>query len=141
MAENGLESYQEAASDLLENYSAEDLAALLIKQIAKDDASEVPVNITPERPLPSRGGKRGGGNRGGNRGGGNRGGNRGGGRGGNRDNRGGNREDNRKRDNYKKITVTITTNQVKIVSVTTITLTATKINHVALQFVITQNNF
>nr|WP_227288407.1 DEAD/DEAH box helicase [Vagococcus fluvialis] len=102
MAENGLESYQEAASDLLENYSAEDLAALLIKQIAKDDASEVPVNITPERPLPSRGGKRGGGNRGGNRGGGNRGGNRGGGRGGNRDNRGGNREDNRKRDNYKK---------------------------------------
>ena len=97
MAENGLESYQEAASDLLENYSAEDLAALLIKQIAKDDASEVPVNITPERPLPSRGGKRGG-----NRGGGNRGGNRGGGRGGNRDNRGGNREDNRKRDNYKK---------------------------------------
>lgn len=97
MAENGLESYQEAASDLLENYSAEDLAALLIKQIAKDDASEVPVNITPERPLPSRGGKRGG-----NRGGGNRGGNRGGGRGGNRDNRGGGREDNRKRDNYKK---------------------------------------
>ncbi len=103
MAENGLESYQEAASDLLENYSAEDLAALLIKQIAKDDASEVPVNITPERPLPNRRSNRGGGgNRGGNRGGGNRGGNRGGGRGGNRDNRGGGREDNRKRDNYKK---------------------------------------
>ena len=81
LSNNGLEKYQTAASDLLENYSAEDIAALLVKQIAKDDAGAVPVNITPERPLPNRGGK-GGGGRGGNRGGG-RGGNRGGGRGGN----------------------------------------------------------
>ena len=101
MAENGLESYKEAANELLESYSAEDLAALLIKQIAKDDASEVPVNITPERPLPNRGGKRGGGNRGGGNRGGNRGGNnRGGNRGGN--NRGGNRDNNGKRDYDKK---------------------------------------
>ncbi|MGY3703626.1 DEAD/DEAH box helicase [Vagococcus martis] len=54
LAANGLEKYQLAASDLLEEYTAEDLAALLIKQISKDDAAEVPVKITPERPLPNR---------------------------------------------------------------------------------------
>ncbi|MGO3732412.1 MAG: DEAD/DEAH box helicase [Vagococcus sp.] len=109
MQENGLDAYQDAASELLEDYSAEDIAALLIKQISKDDASEVPVKITPERPLPSRkgNGNRGGGggrnNRGGNRN--NRGGgrdNRGGNRGGNRDdNRGGSR-DGRKKEQYNK---------------------------------------
>ncbi len=106
MAENGIESYKEAAGELLENYSAEDLAALLIKQIAKDDASQVPVNITPERPLPSRKGRGGGGRGGNNRGG--RGGNyrgnnnRGGSRdGGNRD--GGSRDGgNRKKEQYNK---------------------------------------
>ncbi|AQP54050.1 ATP-dependent RNA helicase [Vagococcus penaei] len=106
LAANGLEKYQEAASDLLENYSAENIAALLIKQISKDDAAEVPVKITPERPLPSQ--KRGG-NRGGSRGGNsnNRGGNRGGSRGGNRDNRGAksdnwrNKEQGNKKRNYK----------------------------------------
>ncbi|MGO2082293.1 DEAD/DEAH box helicase [Vagococcus sp.] len=106
LQENGLERYQAAASDLLENFSAEDIAALLIKQIAKDDAAEVPVKITPERPLPSRNkrGGGGGGGRGGNnrRSGGNNNRNRDGGR--NRDGRGGNRDrDNRnssrKRDN------------------------------------------
>ncbi|MCI0131126.1 MULTISPECIES: DEAD/DEAH box helicase [Enterococcaceae] len=54
LAANGLEKYQLAASDLLEDYTAEDLVALLIKQISKDDAAEVPVKITPERPLPNR---------------------------------------------------------------------------------------
>ena len=94
MVDNGLESYQDAASDLLESYSAEDLAALLIKQISKDDASEVPVNITPERPLPSRKGRGGGGRGGNNRGG------RGNYRGNN--NRGGNRDNNRKKEQYNK---------------------------------------
>ena len=109
IVENGLQSYQESASQLLENHSAEDLVSLLIKQIAKDDASEVPVNITPERPLPgrrggggknkSRGGNRGGNSRGGNRGGNSRdrdGGNRGG-NGGNRD-----RDNSRKKEQYNK---------------------------------------
>ncbi|MEG0255111.1 MAG: DEAD/DEAH box helicase [Vagococcus sp.] len=98
MVDNGLESYQEAASNLLEEYSAEDIAALLIKQISKDDASEVPVNITPERPLPSR---KGNGGRGGRGGGNNRGG-RGGNYRGNSNNRGGNRDNNRKKEQYNK---------------------------------------
>ena len=74
-----LEEYTTAASDLVAQYSAEELAGMLIKTVAKESSTEVPVKITPERPLP--GGKRGGGgNRGGgNRGGGSRGGNRSGG--------------------------------------------------------------
>ncbi|MFC0233774.1 degradosome RNA helicase CshA [Vagococcus entomophilus] len=54
--ESDLDKYKETASALLEKYSAEDLAALLLKSIAKT-ASDVPVNITPERPLPSTGKK------------------------------------------------------------------------------------
>ncbi|WP_035619056.1 DEAD/DEAH box helicase [Lacticigenium naphthae] len=58
---NGLDSYKLAADRLLNSYSAEDLAAALVKQMVKDP-SDVPVKITPERPLPnkqgrSRGGK------------------------------------------------------------------------------------
>jgi len=53
LEQNGLENYIDAASELLENYTAENLAALLVKVVAKDDASAVPVKITPERPLPS----------------------------------------------------------------------------------------
>src|SRR5699024_9897058 len=82
--ENGLDRYLQAADQLIEDYSAQDLVALLLKTIAKDPADMVPVNITPERPLPQ--GKKGFGNKGG--GGNRRGGNRsGGGRreGGNRD--------------------------------------------------------
>ncbi|BFQ95022.1 degradosome RNA helicase CshA [Enterococcus cecorum] len=52
MDENGLERYMQAAEELLEEYSAQDLAALLVKTIAKDPADMVPVKITPERPLP-----------------------------------------------------------------------------------------
>ena len=84
MTSNGLDPYRANADDLLAQFSAEDLAALLIKTVAKESSSEVPVKITPERPLPSgkgggsRGGRGGGdGRRGNNRsGGGNRGGNR-----------------------------------------------------------------
>ncbi|QIL46132.1 DEAD/DEAH box helicase [Vagococcus coleopterorum] len=85
-----LEDYSAATADLVAKYSAEELAAMLIKSVAKESSSEVPVKITPERPLPGgkgRGGNRGGGSRGGNRGGGGyRGGNRNGG--GNRGGRG-----------------------------------------------------
>jgi ATP-dependent RNA helicase DeaD len=90
MDENGLDRYLSAADDLLERYSAQDLAALLVKTLAKDPTDLVPVKITPERPLPQ--GKKNFGNRGGN-GGGNRRGNNNrrrdnrGGRGENRDNR------------------------------------------------------
>ena len=52
MDENGLDKYLQAADDLLERYSAQDLAALLLKTIAKDPSDLVPVKITPERPLP-----------------------------------------------------------------------------------------
>ena len=101
MEANGLEAYQNVAADLLNQYSAEDLASLLVKTIAKESANEVPVNITPERPLPggknNRGGN-GGGNRsrnnrgqGGNRSRGNR-------EGGNRE--GGNREGGSRRGNW-----------------------------------------
>ncbi|PRY80945.1 DEAD/DEAH box helicase [Alkalibacterium olivapovliticus] len=76
--ENGLDKYENAAEKLLSSYSAEDLAAALIKTIVKD-AEEVPVKITPQRPLPSKDKRRGGGGKGGNR---NYGGNKG--KGGNR---------------------------------------------------------
>lgn len=49
---NGLEKYEQVASELLLQHSAEDLVALLVKTVTKD-ASSVPVKITPERPLPS----------------------------------------------------------------------------------------
>lgn len=53
LEENGLDKYLESAEALLEKYSATDLAALLLKTVAKDPADAVPVKITPERPLPS----------------------------------------------------------------------------------------
>ncbi|MGX7012837.1 degradosome RNA helicase CshA [Vagococcus silagei] len=95
LSENGLDRYQAAASDLLEDFSAEDIAALLLKQVSKDSEAEVPVKITPERPLPSR--KGGGGNRGGRGGGNNRGRNNRG-----RDNRNWDRDKRNNRDNRNK---------------------------------------
>lgn len=82
MDENGLDKYLQAADDLVERYSPQDLAALLLKTMAKDPSDLIPVKITPERPLSqgkksyNKGGGRrsnGGGNRqrkenGGNRG-------------------------------------------------------------------------
>ncbi|MGX7198409.1 degradosome RNA helicase CshA [Enterococcus nangangensis] len=67
--ENGLALYQETAGQLLESYEAQDLVALLLKTLAKDPASAVPVKITPERPLPfnKKGGSKGGNSRGGSR--------------------------------------------------------------------------
>lgn len=51
--ENGLEKYRNAADELLNAYSAEDLAAALVKSMVKDP-TDIPVKITPERPLPSK---------------------------------------------------------------------------------------
>ena len=89
MEENSasLEKYSESAQELTATYSAEELAALLLKTVAKDPADSVPVKITPERPLPSN--KKGGFNRGGNRGG-------------NKRNGGGNNRGGRGKDNYRK---------------------------------------
>lgn len=67
--ENGLDKYHKAAETLLNTYSAEDLAAALVKSMVKDP-TDVPVKISPQRPLPSKQGRRssnrgqgGGGNR------------------------------------------------------------------------------
>jgi ATP-dependent RNA helicase DeaD len=54
IAENqDLARFEGAASDLLEKYSPEELAAILLRSMVTDPSS-VPVHIAPERPLPSR---------------------------------------------------------------------------------------
>lgn len=53
MTKTELNRYVKQADQLLEKYSAIDLASLLLKSVAKEDASTVPVKITPERPLPN----------------------------------------------------------------------------------------
>jgi len=72
------EKYAKTAESLLAQYDAEDLVAALLNDLTKDNNNQVPVKITPERPLPKRGGKRHGGggyhHGGGNRRGGNGGG-------------------------------------------------------------------
>lgn len=92
LQEGNLEKYAQTAEQLVEGYDAETLAALLLKTMAKDPADQVPVKITPERPLPQ--GKKSFGNKGG----------RGGGRGGNNRNRkdGGNYRNKNKNDRYSK---------------------------------------
>ncbi|OQO54851.1 ATP-dependent RNA helicase [Enterococcus hirae] len=66
LEENGLDKYLQTADKLLEEYSAQDLVALLLKTTAKDPSDAIPVKITPERPLPmqkkgyNKNGKRGG---------------------------------------------------------------------------------
>lgn len=90
--ENGLDRYLQNAEQLLENYNAQDLVALLLKTLAKDPSDMVPVNITPERPLPQ--GKKNFGKGGG-------GGNRRGGSGNYRGRRDGGREGNRSRDDRR----------------------------------------
>ncbi|MCQ2557335.1 DEAD/DEAH box helicase [Ligilactobacillus equi] len=48
------DKYADQAQVLLEKYDAQTLAMALLNQMTKDDASQVPVKITPERPLPRR---------------------------------------------------------------------------------------
>lgn len=52
--DNATDRYQEAAKKLLETHDAVDLVAALLNDLTKNDASQVPVKITPERPLPPR---------------------------------------------------------------------------------------
>lgn len=60
IAQDSTDRYKEAAEQLLETHDATDLVAALLNDMTKEAASEVPVKITPERPLPRRhhGGKR-----------------------------------------------------------------------------------
>ena len=58
------EKYQEAAAQLLEDHPAVELVAALLNDLTKDSAEQVPVKITPERPLPRRKNDRKGGFRG-----------------------------------------------------------------------------
>ena len=46
--------YETQAKELLAQYDDVDLVAALLNNMTKDDASSVPVKITPERPLPRR---------------------------------------------------------------------------------------
>ncbi|WP_049181795.1 DEAD/DEAH box helicase [Lacticaseibacillus paracasei] len=63
---NDTEKYEAMAESLLENYTPLQLVSAYLKAVSPDDASAVPVKITPERPLPHRGH---GNNRGGYKGG------------------------------------------------------------------------
>ncbi|KRM17901.1 DEAD-box ATP-dependent RNA helicase CshA [Ligilactobacillus hayakitensis DSM 18933 = JCM 14209] len=57
--------YEAQAQDLLEKYDAIDVVAAFLNNMTRKDAYDVPVKITPERPLPRR--KKGNNRRGGNR--------------------------------------------------------------------------
>ncbi|EKQ05268.1 DEAD/DEAH box helicase [Lacticaseibacillus paracasei] len=52
---NDTEKYEAMAESLLENYTPLQLVFAYLKAVSPDDASAVPVKITPERPLPHRG--------------------------------------------------------------------------------------
>ena len=52
---NDTEKYEAMAETLLENYTPLQLVSAYLKAVSPDDASAVPVKITPERPLPRRG--------------------------------------------------------------------------------------
>ncbi|EUJ51868.1 ATP-dependent RNA helicase [Listeria fleischmannii FSL S10-1203] len=61
VTEENLADYKAVASELLEKYDATDIAAAMLKMLAKEP-DQTPVHITEERPLPSRYGGKGGGN-------------------------------------------------------------------------------
>lgn len=63
-----LDRFEDQAESLLEEYTPLELVEAYLKEVAPDDASDVPVRITPERPLPRHGRNQHWGNRGGNRG-------------------------------------------------------------------------
>ena len=48
------DKYRQSAEKLLATHDAVDLVAALLNDLTTDDASKVPVKITPERPLPRR---------------------------------------------------------------------------------------
>lgn len=72
ITQENLADYAVFAGQLLEKYDATDIAAAMLKMIAKEP-DKTPVHITEERPLPSRGGGYKGGNKGGGKGGNSRG--------------------------------------------------------------------
>ncbi|EUJ30747.1 ATP-dependent RNA helicase [Listeria floridensis FSL S10-1187] len=65
ITEENLADYKAVASELLENYDASDIAAAMLKMLAKEP-DQTPVHITEERPLPARYGGKGKGGGGGN---------------------------------------------------------------------------
>ncbi|MFD1430986.1 DEAD/DEAH box helicase [Lacticaseibacillus mingshuiensis] len=50
------DKYEPMAESLLEQYTPVQLVAAYLKAVSPDDASTVPVKLTPERPLPHHGG-------------------------------------------------------------------------------------
>lgn len=54
IAQDTTDRYKDAAAKLLETHDATDLVAALLNDMTKEAASDVPVKITPERPLPRR---------------------------------------------------------------------------------------
>lgn len=104
-----LTKYEAQAEELLNDFTPLELVAAYLKAVSKDDASTVPVKITPERPLPQRNGgggrRRSNGGRGGNGHGGYRGkrnGNGGGGYHGRNSQRGESHYDRKKRFSHKE---------------------------------------
>ncbi|GAB6093461.1 DEAD/DEAH box helicase [Furfurilactobacillus curtus] len=55
------DKFDQEAADLLAHYDANDLVAALLSNLTPGDEHDVPVHITPERPLPRRHGGGGGG--------------------------------------------------------------------------------
>ena len=54
IAQDSTDRYRDAAEKLLSTHDATDLVAALLNEMTKEPASDVPVKITPERPLPRR---------------------------------------------------------------------------------------
>ena len=54
IAQDSTDRYEVAAEKVLETHNATDLVAALLNNMTKEAATEVPVKITPERPLPRR---------------------------------------------------------------------------------------
>lgn len=54
IAQDSTDRYRDAAEKLLSTHDATDLVAALLNEMTKKPASDVPVKITPERPLPRR---------------------------------------------------------------------------------------
>ena len=54
ISQDSTERYQESAEKLLATHDATDLVAALLNEMTKEPASDVPIKITPERPLPRR---------------------------------------------------------------------------------------
>lgn len=54
ISQTDTDKYSDQANELLNEYSALDITAALLNFVSREDATSVPVKITPERPLPRR---------------------------------------------------------------------------------------